>query len=277
MFGVLLMSLGTFFQEAADSLGKWTVQMKEQSVFSMGFLSLVFQTLFFALIILVNGNFVFSPASLPTFLVRSVLEILQAHFTIVAICRAERSAFAFIRTLTMPLLLATDMILGYSLNNFQIGGILLIMVSLFVLTLNNGFKKEGLLITLFVAVNAVITTSLYKYDITRFNSVEAEQIIICAILLIYFFIGSVLKTGKNPIRLLAQRKFFAQSMSYGAAGLLESFAYSFAPASIILSVKRSSAVIWSVLFGRIVFREDRLRQKTIGMCMLVAGVVLLVL
>lgn len=63
----------------------------------------------------------------------------------------------------------------------------------------------------------------------------------------------------------------------GLAFLAESFAYSFAPASIIMAAKRSSATTWSMLSGQFVFSEKNFLFKITVFVALVAGILLLVL
>lgn len=74
MIGVILASVGTFFEEVATLIGKKKVAARKESVYTMGFLNLFWVALAFLLIaIFVPGSFRFSIASLPTLLIRAVL------------------------------------------------------------------------------------------------------------------------------------------------------------------------------------------------------------
>ncbi len=80
MTGLLLVLFGACFTEGGASMGKYQVKRGGESVYMMGFLDGIWGTLLF-LFLLWSGAEVwrFSFNSLPTFLIRSVLEVLQAH------------------------------------------------------------------------------------------------------------------------------------------------------------------------------------------------------
>ncbi len=278
MFGIILTSLGSFLSEVSDSIGKDQVFRREQSLYAMGFLQLFFGGLIFlGLAIFKPGAFIFQWASWPTFLVRVILEIVQAHITVSAIAAADRSTFSFIRVGTIPLLLGVDAMLGYTLKGTQLLGFGIITLALLVTFLNHGIKKAGLWFVLASTINAVITISLFKYDITHFNSVVAEQLIIMIIVLGYFIYGAMRRAHENPFKLLRKSLFFTQSFAYGAGEIAQSFAMSFAPASIIIAAKRSSAVLWSLLSGNLYFKEKGLFIKLFIALLLVGGLILLAL
>src|SRR3989338_2659827 len=186
MFGIFLLASGAFFSEVGVSLGKEEVARRKENIYTYGFLSLFLSTLAFFVIVLLRGKFLFSLESLPTLSLRIGLEILQAYVSIRAITTADRSTFGFLRVLTIPLLLLVDLALGYSLAINQIIGSGILTLSILFLFLNHGLSSKGIGLVLFSAVNAVILISLFKYDITYYNSVEVEQGIIQVILLIFF-------------------------------------------------------------------------------------------
>jgi hypothetical protein len=275
MLGVILATLGTLLDEVSTSIGKLKVSQKLESVYTMGFLGTFFSTIGFVLIGLLQNNYVFQAASLPTFTLRAFLEIAQAHVAMLAVNRADRSTFGFIRTLTIPLLVLVDLILGYKINNFQIAGLGLIIITLFFIFIGKDIKKKGAGLVLFTAINAVITLSLYKYDITHFNSVAAEQSIINLLILLYFLLAANIFTKENPFRFLTKPIFFAQSAADGVASLLIGFAYKFAPASIILACVRSTSVFWTVVSGGLYFRERHIAVKLMILVLLAVGIILL--
>ncbi len=276
MIGLLLITASTFFQEIGASIGKKEVEDHKESIYTMGFLSLAVGTLFFLLIVFLKNEFIFSLASLPTLGVRIVLEIAQAHMTMLAIAYADRSTTGFLRIGTIPLLLATDIFLGYTINFAQIIGISLIAVALIFLLINHGIRKKGIGYIIFTTINAVITLSLFKYNITNFNSVEAEQSIVMSVLIIYFLIMAFFIAKENPIKFLKKPIFIGQSFSEGIGAVLGSFAYLFAPASIITTAKRSLSVLWSIVAGKVYFHEKHLIIKLMAFTLIIGGLVLLV-
>jgi hypothetical protein len=278
MFGLLIVAVSSFLTEIGDSIGKFEIQKRKASIFTVGFLNLFVSAIILIIIGLTRmDGFVFSPASLPFFLPRIVLEIAQAHVMLNAVAKAERSALCFIRTLTIPLLLLVDVILGYAIGFHQVLGIALIIVTLILLFVNHGFKKQGIYFALFTAVNAVATISLYKYDITHFNSIEAEQSIVMVILMAYLFGMAYAVKRENPLAFLKRPVFASESLSQGAAGAIISFAYAFAPASIIITATRSFDVLWAMVFGKKYFHEKHFGVKAAAFVFIVAGLVLLAL
>jgi hypothetical protein len=277
MFGVILAAIGSLFDELANSIGKAKICAKEECPYTMGFLTNFWGTIGFAVIGLARHNFIFSSASLHTFLPRLVLEILQAQIVVWAIVKADRSTFGFIRTLTIPLLLMADVLIGYNLKPLQISGLVLIILTLLAAFRGVKINRAGSWLVLFSAVNAVITISLYKYDITHFNSVEAEQMIVYLVLMAYFYLTARIIGRENPFRFLTKPIFFGQASANGVASLLCSFAYKFAPASIVLAAVRSAAVGWTVVSGRVYFKEKHFLLKSLVLIMLIAGIVMLVL
>ncbi|MBI2063659.1 MAG: hypothetical protein HYT65_01545 [Candidatus Yanofskybacteria bacterium] len=152
----------------------------------------------------------------------------------------------------------------------------MIVAALLVLSLNHGIQREGLGLVAYSTVGAVATISLYKYNITNFNSVETEQFLMHLFLLVFFYFAAIRKHEQNPLKLLKEKIFFTQSFTEGLGSVLISFAYLFAPASIITSAKRSASVFWAILSGSIYFHEKNITVKIISFMLLVAGVILLV-
>lgn len=275
MFGILFAALSSAANELSDSISKKKVVDGAASYYTFGFLSLLFGTVVLILIGIWRQDFVFSPASLPTFIPRVFLEVLQAHVSVLAIVRADRSDYGSIRVLTIPLLLAVDMMLGYTVSPTQMFGVGIILVTIFLLLSYERFQVKGLFLVLFTAVNAVATLSLYKYDITHFNSVETEQVLVQLVLLAYFFILAVVVARENPFAFLRKGAFFAQASASGFASSLVSYAYVFAPASIVTAALRASTVLFSVVSGKFYFKERHIIAKTLVVCGVLVGLFLL--
>lgn len=278
MIGLSLVFASTFFREIGTSIGKRKMMQGRESIYTMGFLDLLFAAIFFFLIaLLFRKGFIFSLDSLPTFSIRAVLEIAQIHMSVLAIKHADRSTFSFIRVGTIPLLLATDIFLGFTIGFNQFIGIGVIIFGFIVLFVNQGVRKKGIWFVIFTMVNAVATISLFKYNITNFNSVEAEQGLMTSIVMIYMLIMALFVAKENPMQFLKKRVFLVQSFSSGLGSVFLSFAYVFAPASIITTGKRSLAVMWAMLSGSFYFKEKKLLTKIGAFVLITIGLVFLVL
>lgn len=276
MFGIILVSIGTFFDEISTLIGKREVNNNKETVFTMAFFSLFWSTLWFLVIVLWRGEFLFSAASLPTLLLRSVIEVALIYAGTMAVVRSDRSTFGFVRTGTIPLLLLADLWLGYTLTLPQILGIIVIVLTLLVAFLNHGIHKEGMKFVILATIFPVLTISLFKYNITHYNSVEADQLVTHLILLAFLFVMAIRVGKENPLTMLFRRPFFAQSFAAGVGGVLISFAYLFAPASTITAAKRAVSVLWAIISGNIYFQEKHIGLKITLFVFVTVGIILLV-
>lgn len=276
MIGLLLTMSGTLLDEISLSIGKWKINNSQENIYTYGFLNIFWAFIFFSVIVLINGNFVFSKASIPLFLILAFLEILQTYSSLHAIAEADRSAFAFILTLTIPLVLTADYFLGYQLSTTTLIGVCFIVFGIIVLLVNHGINKKGIKYVIFSTINASITISIYKYLITYYNSVEAQQILTNLVLMIVI-LALAYKAGENPFRLMFKKGYFLQSFLVGVAGVPLGFAYLFAPASVIISVKRGSGLMWSIISGRTYFKENHIILKLISCAFVLIGFFMLAL
>jgi hypothetical protein len=278
MIGITLILIGEIFAQIGTSIGKYEVSQKKESFYAMGFLHSVWASIFLLLMVVFwQGEFRFTYASLPTFALRALLEVILVFVAIHAVLKADRSTFSFLRVLTLPFLLMVDVALGYSISVFQMVGISSVVIALIFLFLNHGLSRQGKLLSLLSALLAVGTISLYKYNITNFNSVEGEQVVMHFIILFVIIITAWIKGHENVFKTLASPLFIFQSLAAGLASVFISFAYLFASASVITTTKRSFELISSMVFGRAYFSEKHFAIKFIAFVLIVAGVGLMFL
>ena len=275
MLGIILVIFGTSLDEVASSIGKWNVNHKIECLYTMGFLNYFWAAIFFLLLIIIKGQFIFSLSSLPLFLLLEVLNVAQVYSSLHAIAEADRSTFGFLMVGTIPLLLLVDTFLGYPISLSALIGISFIVMSLLFLFINHGLSKKGIGYVWFSTFNAVIAISIYKHLITYYNSVEAQTFVELTILLIIFYILAVWKSKENPLRFVFNKKFLLQSLSRGFAVVLINFAYLYAPASIITGAKRGTSVLASIVSGNKYFHEKHVVIKLISFAFVIAGLILL--
>jgi hypothetical protein len=277
MFGIVLIGISQLCAEFSTDVGKYEYERKRESFYAFAFLNAFWVTVFLLVLALWRDAFVFSWESLPTFSLRAVLEIILMFVSLNAVIEADRSTFAFLRTLTIPLLLGVDIALGYAITLPQIVGVALMLGAIVLLSMNHGLSRRGKLITLFSALLPVATLSLYKFNITHFNSVEAEQVLQHVIALAAVLVIARVHTGENLLPLLFRREHLTQALSAGLASVFMSYAYLFAPASVVTAGKRAFEVIGAVLLGRRYFKEKHLALKLGAFVLVSAGVAMLVL
>jgi hypothetical protein len=261
MFGTILMALGTLMGEVNASIAKTEVSQRKESIYTWGFLNASLAGIIYAITGAATGSFYLNPESFPTLGLRIFLELIQSHLTLVALVSSERSTFSFFRVLTLPLLFLVDLFLGYSLGYSQIAGLVLTVGIILLLFMRNGLNQKGIWPVAITTFIPVITISIYKYHIANFNSVAGEQVVVTIFLATYFLLMARFLTKENPIAFLRKPIFVLQSGAEGVGAVLEAFAYQFGPASVILTIKRSTSVIWSILAGHQYFHEHKLGIK----------------
>lgn len=276
MLGILLAGISSAFDEIALSIGKKKIADGLVSYYTFGFLTQFLSALSIAAIGFIFADLNFSLDSLPTFIPRVIVALLMLQLYVIAVAKADRGSFGFIRLATIPLLLAADLALGYSLSNLQILGIILIVIPIGILFYSELSKSREMLLVLAVAVLAAVDLSLYKYDISHFNSVESEQAIMALIASLYFFLTAVFIRKENPLSFLREKIYMAQAGASGIAYVAGSFAYLFAPASVINSAFRGFSVLFSVLSGTYYFRERGFLLRASLSLVIFIGLLLLV-
>jgi len=261
MLAVLIIFTSTLLQEAAASIGKASVRKRRETVYSLAFLGVFWSLVFLiAAVALFGAEFRVEATSLATLIPRIGLEIILAFIGAETIVKADRSTVGFLRLLTVPLLLLVDISLGYHLTVLQICGVLVMFVGLVIAFHHNPTGKKGAGLAIACAIISVVTVSLYKWDISHYNSVAGEQIAVLTVMVLVFYLAAR-RSQASPLKLLVSPLTGAQSLASGLSGAIEGFAYAFAPASVILALKRTAALLWTIFFGRTYFHERSLIQK----------------
>jgi hypothetical protein len=274
MLPVLLVLTSTFSLEASMSLGKRNVSQRRETVFDMCFLGLFWALVVLLITLAFGATWHVSLASLPTLVVRILLEALLVYNLAETTVMADRTTMAFLRLLTIPLLLVVDISLGYHITNVQLAGIGVMFCALVLAFRHNARSRRGAWRAVLSAIIAVGTVSLYKYDITNYNSVVGEQSVVLSALII-FFLFMARRQKRSPLALLLKPNTGTQSLANGISIALESFALSLAPASIIITLKRSFAVVWAIVFGGVYFHEHSLKRKVSSGALLALSLILI--
>lgn len=276
MLGFFLAISSSLFGEVSDTIGKRQMQKHRASIYTIGFLTVIFGILFYAFSAWMRGVFHFSIYSLPTFIPRITIEMILSYMTIAAMAKANRSFFGFIRTLTIPLLLSADLFMGYSVTGNQIVGMTIIATIIAFVSLSGKFEKKGLGLLLLSAILPAFSLSFFKYDIDHFNSIEAEQIAASLILLVFFFLMARIKTKENPLAFLLKPIFLLQAIVSGLASAVGGFAYMFALPSVVTATLRGGAVLFSTLSGDFYFKEKRPLLKFLLALGIIGGLLFLI-
>lgn len=272
----LIVLFSTLAHEAANSIAKKSIASKTESLYAFGFLGFFWVAVFMAVTVLFFGaDFRLSAASLPTLLTRILVECLLVYVAAKAVAVADRSTAGFLHTLTIPLLLLVDIAMGYGITLVQVGGIALLFLGIGLLFLRSKKSNRGAKYLIAMSLIGVITTSLYKYNITHFNSVAAEQLVVVVCIMLFFSLLAAVHRKRQPVTLLFKRSTGAQALASGLGIAIESFAFLFAPPSIVIAFKRGFALLWSIFFGHKWFHEHKLALKLRAATLALAGLAII--
>ncbi len=273
---IILVFIGSIFAELSISIGKFESNNKGEGIYSMAFLNTLGAFLvFFTLFLLKHNTLTFSKASIPLVLLLIGFEFIQIRLANTAVIRADRSIFSLVKSLTIPLLIIVDVFMGYSLSMATIVGCTVLFSGIGIVFLHHTNKKQHLLYPILSAVNSVITISIYKYLITNYNSVITQQLIIYGCLLIYSVLGIVYKEKTTIKHIIKNKLRDSQIASSAFASVLFSFAYKFAPASLVIAVERSLMVLFSLISGRFEFKEHVGKVRIFSAFMIIIGLIII--
>lgn len=275
MFPALLILTSTLSTELSSSMGKQLVKQRRENIYDLAFLGIFWGTVIMVLTLAFGAEFRVTLASLPTLIARIILEFALLITIAEATIKADRSTVGYMRLITIPLMLVVDIALGYHISTFQLAGIAVMFFAMVAAFRHSPSGKRGAWIAVLSGIIGVGTVSLYKYNITHFNSVAGEQITVLVIVCIGFHYLSYRQSRRSPLRLLFRPATSTQALADGLAIPLESFAYSLAPASLVMAYKRSFALIWSIIFGGTRFHEHSIGRKLTSAALMCVGIVLL--
>lgn len=277
LVGILIMVLAAIALEASNSLGKWEIAHKKETIYSMGFISSFPAMLIFMAIAIffTKDGLTLAPESIPLVATRLLCEIILMEVAIRAIKVSDRTTHSFIRIITIPLLVIVDFIIGYSLTPTQLIGILIVLLTLSVLFLKQSINKKGWQLSLASAVLAVVTISIFKYNITFHNSVAAESAFMLTGLSLYTLIMSIILKHEHPLNLLSKKPFIWQSLLRLFSYITISYGFLFGPASVLTTSLRSSSIIASIVAGKKIFHETNTHHKYIASIFIILGIIVL--
>jgi drug/metabolite transporter (DMT)-like permease len=216
-------------------------------------------------------------------------------FEIVAIILYTRALKVSPISLTTPFLALTPLFLilvSYVMLGEKVSvsggiGILLIASGSYTLNIHKArhsllgpvkavFREKGSVMMIAVALIYSVTSSLGKKAITNSSPVFFGSF--------YFILLTVLFTpialNKNKGRLMITRKdigpLAAIGITYSLMVIFHMLAMSMANVAYMISVKRTS-LLFSILYGHLLFNEEKISEKAVGGIIMFAGFLLIVL
>lgn len=271
-------AISSIFRETSTAIGKIEIREHHESIYSMGFLSLMIVTIVFVAIAFIDeGGIHIHPDSYGLLGARIGLDIVGTYLSLVAIKKATRSTMSFFRLITVPLILIVDVIIGYTISVASFFGMGIVLVGLGFLFFSHGTSRKGIGWVLAQATLATATFSLFKYNIDTYNTIASEQAVATMVMLVVAFIMAFVVRREGFREIIWKKSHLGQSFLAAISSTLASFAFNFASPSVLVTVKRGSDIIASVISGNMVFHEKHLAKKLTALAVVIGGLVLLAL
>ncbi len=275
MLTVLFSFIGSVTEEISSSIIKFVSSERREAVYIATFMNSLIALGLFIVLGIVQQHWIFQLASLPTFLLRAGLEIMQIALAMRALVAADRSTFVLFRNLTIPFLVLVDVFVGFRMNEYQWWGIGLIFLTLILTVAFRVVRLQGAGVVTWMALNAVATLSLFKYNTSHFNSVEAEQSLIYVVLIVYLWMVIRFSLKTSPFSFIHDRALLGQGFFSGIASVFSSFALHFGNPAVAVTAMRGSGVLAGIVSGHNYFAEKKFALKLVVSALLILGLYLL--
>lgn len=272
---ILSVILGAFFVEQSTSMKK---KLKDElDHYQLSLLTVMAMALFsvFSVVIAWNMGVTLSVMSVSLFVSQIFLSLFYYPILNKAIHQAERSTFSILGCMTLPILLVSDIMLGYGVNAYKILGIIVIsVVVVYILatkTLSLRWCKDIVLANWIYMLMMIA----FKYSTYHFASTEMVNLLITLPTALLFIPIVLKKRWKNWLKQTFSPKYFWIAGLYGVGWVLIAESYKTLIASSVMLFKQFFAMIFGLITGKLLFHEWRLYKKIIFVVSLGVGIVLM--
>lgn len=278
--------LNAFFESVSNALGKKGSE-------TIDILSVAWSQRFFALFILIPLVIIthsFRPVN-ETFWVAliatSALNTITSVLFVKAIKNSPLSLTLPIVTLTpLFLLISSPFIVGEFPKPLGVIGIISTVIGSYILNLSKKVygpfepilsivKEEGSRLMLVVAIIWSITSNIDKIAVKNSNPLMFSLASTFVILLFLTVVLQIKKTSFNTI--FRNSKILAPiGFASGLSTVFQMIAISITIVPNVITVKRTS-VIFGTIWGKLFFKEENIKERLVGVVIMVIGVVLITL
>lgn len=178
-----------------------------------------------------------------------------------AIHHAERSTFSVMSTMSIPLLLLSDIVFGYGVTIWQIIGVSVLVIMLSYAIFKGDFSTKGMKYIIASNIVSLGTTIAFKYSTSHFGSTELVNFYNAIFAGLLFFIIVSRTKGWKGIKNTFKSKYLGFAMLYGVGGVLSAAAYKYMIASMVIALKRFFAMMFGVITWKLFFHEKNTLKK----------------
>ena len=275
--GIIILVVGCFFLEQSTVLKKKLG--KEIDIHQISFLTMLTTTIFAGIVLFLQNDRTFTRTLLSFFLLifQILAGVIFTEITNKAIHHADRSTFSVMSTIAIPLLLVSDIFLGYEVSLRQIIGVVILVAMLSYTIFKGDFSMKGMKYVVISNLISIGTIMAFKYSTVHFASTELMNFYNAGCMSILFFIIVCRTKGLRGVKNVFKRKYFWFASLYGVGSILSAAAYKYMIASMVVALKRFLSMMFGVITGKLYFHETNTSKKLtiaslVGMAVLMMNI-----
>ena len=259
--GIIILMIWCFFLEQSTVLKKKLG--KEIDIHQISFLTMITTTVFSGIVLFLKHDRTFSWTLLSFFLLvfQVLAGVLFTEISNKAIHHADRSTFSVMSTIAIPLLLVSDIFLGYDVSFRQIIGVGILVIMLSYTLFKGDFSMKGIKYVIISNLISIGTVMAFKYSTVHFASTELMNFYNAGCMSVLFFIIISRTKGLRGVKNVFKWKYLWFASLYGLGSVLCAAAYKYMIASMVIAFKRFLSMIFGVITGKLFFHETNTSKK----------------
>ncbi|MDR0607196.1 MAG: hypothetical protein LBG52_02330 [Candidatus Peribacteria bacterium] len=259
--GIFILFFGCFFLEQSSVLKKKLGA--EIDIHQISLLMMLVTMIFSGIIITISNDWTFTRTLGSFFLVvfQILAGVIFSELSNKAIHQSDRSTFSVMSTISIPLLLISDIVLGYNVSRRQIAGVIILVIMLSYTVIKGDFSKKGLKYIISSNLIAIGTTVAFKYATTYYASTELMNFYNAGGMSLLFFIIVGKTKGRHGIAQILRPKYLGFASLYAVGSVLCAAAYKYMIASMVIALKRCFSMMFGILTGKLFFHEENTTKK----------------
>jgi drug/metabolite transporter (DMT)-like permease len=259
--GIMILFFGCFFLEQSTVLKKKLGA--EIDIHQLSLLMMLATTIFAFIIVFLGEDWNFTRTLTSFFLLifQVLAGVLFQELTNQAIHHADRSTFSVMSAIAIPLLLISDIVLGYGVSWRQIAGVILLTAMLGIAIFRGDFSMKGVKYVIASNLVSIGTIIAFKYSTSYYTSTEMMNLLNSGLMSFLFFVIVSRTKGRKGIKDALKPKYFGFASIYGMGGVLAAMAYKYMIASMVIALKRFFSMMFGVITGKLYFHEENVLRK----------------
>ncbi|MDR3168913.1 MAG: hypothetical protein LBU27_04055 [Candidatus Peribacteria bacterium] len=259
--GILILFFGCFFLEQSSVLKKKLGA--EIDIHQISLLTMLATMVFSGIVVATSNDRTFT-RTLGSFLLvvfQILAGVLFSEISNKAVHQADRSTFSVMSTISIPLLLISDIVLGYDVSWRQIAGVIILVMMLGYTVFTGDFSKKGIKYIITSNLISMGTIIAFKYTTTYYASTELMNFYNAGGMSLLFLVIVGRTKGRHGIQQILRPKYLGFASLYAVGSVLCAAAYKYMIASMVIALKRFFSMMFGILTGKLFFHEENTTKK----------------